>query len=381
MDPKVAAVGDRIRSRIPAGLTQATLADRVDMTPDALSRAMNGRRGFSTIELTDIAHILDVEVHWLITGEPDPHRVSVVARHAWDAESRRRVNPGKFSDDAIVKRVEALYLDAFPEGLPPSRATFTSARQVRDQLGEGFVRRFGELAESELGIDVVRVSGLSTDYSIQIGDRLVIVLSGGTHWYKSNWSLAHELGHIANGHHGESTCSVDEQEGAANAFAADLLLPAEQIRAVDWAAESEGGVAEFLWKSGVSRQALKVRLDNLRLGVSSDVSRALNRSTPQLVGRWLFETGRRTELADRQQDSARRRFPLDLLGALTERVETGQADPEGLAWALDVPVDDIDFPEPESDEVLAARYSARHSKPPSEVVARLIESTSETADG
>jgi hypothetical protein len=67
----------------------------------------------------------------------------------------------------------------------------------------------------------------------------------------------------------------------------------------------------------------------------------------------------------REAESTGRRFPLRLLSDLAGRIEAGQADPAALAWMLDVPIDDIDFPEPDEDlaaeqdeQVLAGAPSA-----------------------
>ena len=81
MDRELLAVGERIRASMPNGMRQRELAARVGMTPDALSRALNGQRGFSILELTRISDDLQTGLSWLITGRPDPHKVTFAARH------------------------------------------------------------------------------------------------------------------------------------------------------------------------------------------------------------------------------------------------------------------------------------------------------------
>lgn len=107
-------LGQRVRSRMPAGMSQNRLAERVGMTPDALSRALNGRRGLSLTEVTSIAEVLGADTHWLITGADDPFAVSVAARHSWDARSRVRVNNGRADDQVVLDQVVALYRAAYP---------------------------------------------------------------------------------------------------------------------------------------------------------------------------------------------------------------------------------------------------------------------------
>ena len=71
------------------------------------------------------------------------------------------------------------------------------------------------------------------------------------------------------------------------------------------------------------------------------------------------------QLIVREQQSATRAFPTGLVDALQKRVEAGAVSPEQLAWVLDVPVDEIRFPEPDEDieaddyeHMFAARPSA-----------------------
>jgi len=353
MDERTLAVGQRIRSRLPAGWTQASLAMAAEMTPDAMSRALNGQRGFSMLELTTIAHALDTDLHWLITGEPDPHRLSVAARHNWDPVTRTRSNPGREFDDVVIAKVRATYHAAYPDGAPASIVLSDRPSAVREQLGQGFVRRFAEVAEEQLGVDVVRVADLTTDYSMSIGSRSVILLATNPWWFRSNWSLAHEIGHLALGHHDDDASSDTAKEGAADTFAAELLLPESLLQQHDWSNIELPEVADFLWTQGVSAMALRTRLTFLRIAVNDEVDVTLQEmTTPRLLS--TYGDGLRAKIADRKQQANARRVPANLLAALTDQVEDGNADPQLLAWALDSAVDEIDFPEP--DEGKAAEH-------------------------
>lgn len=357
MDQQLIDAGMRIRSRMPVDMSQSDLAEKADMKPDALSRALNGHRGFSMLELTRIGHILDTEVHWLITGEPDPHRVDIAARHRWNRTERAHHNPGEIADASTIEQIYQLYRDAYPGEVPPSAPVPESSVEARSQLGTGFVRDFARVVEERWGVDVVRVPGLSTDYSLRVGDRSVIVLTASPTWYRSNFSLAHELGHLALGHHG-ATCSQGPSEAAANQYAAELLLPESDVREQRWPEATMTDVADFIWSNGVSSQALKLRLTSLDVARSSLIDEALAMSTPTLL-RKAIQAGSpftHATTADRDQQSASRRFPLDLLGSLTERVASGVVSPIGLAWALDVSADDLDFPETDEGES-ADRYA------------------------
>lgn len=361
MDEEMRRIGDRIRQAMPHGMSQRHLAGLVSMAPDALSRALNGQRGLTLVELRTVARVLGADVHWLLTGDRDPHRIEIAARHDWDKVDRRRVNPGREADQQVIDQVADAYRSAFPNGIPASVELPGSPEQVRALLGEEFVRDLAELAEARLGVDVVRVPALSTDYSITLGGRNIILLTTTPNWFRSNWSLAHELGHLALGHHDSGGQAVDNEKPADN-FAAELLMPTKAIRALNWTTMAEADLAPFLWVAGVSTQALQNRLANLGITPSAVVATLLGRSTLHVLRdhhRRLLSTGNRSydldPITTREQQSTSRRFPVTLLAALQERVESGHAHPGLLAWALNVPIDDIEFPESDEDEA-ATRY-------------------------
>ncbi|WP_216843631.1 ImmA/IrrE family metallo-endopeptidase [Phytoactinopolyspora alkaliphila] len=362
------SVGERIRSRMTPGLSQRQLAAQVGMTPDAMSRALSGQRGFASIELAKIADVIGEDVYWLITGQRDPLRVDVAARHAWDPMRSQRVNPGRENDEEIIRNVIRAYHQAHPDGPPSSVELPKRPEDVRRMLGDGFVRPFAAAVERRLGVDVVRVPNLSTDYSMRIGDRGVILLASTPHWFRSNWSLAHEIGHLALGHHANSVHAM-QNERPADTFAASLLLPTPLVHSVDWNGIDGSGLAGFLWNTGVSTEVLRHRLSSLRIGVHDKVHSWLREPTQRLLRAHVDVLSDDDKwgdpLVDRERDSSARMFPLGVLAALRDRVEAGNAAPDLLAWVLDVPVDEIDFPEPDEDaeaeaydRVLSDRLSA-----------------------
>lgn len=365
MDEQLKAIGDRIRSALPAGMSQGELARRVGMPADAMSRAMNAKRGFSAAELTEIGGVLGLSLHWLVTGQPDPFALRVAARHAFDRVTRERFNRGARDDEPIVKLVARVYGEAFPDGIPASPSLSRDPAAVRDLLGDGFVRDFSKRIEISLGVDVVRVPRLSTDYSLTIGPRNVIVLATDQWWFRSNWSLAHELGHLVLSHHLDDAAAREEQEkeqeDAADAFAADLLLPRDVVLKMASEATSVEGLARFVWETGVSTPALRNRLAYLHQDVSPDIQEALELSTPKLLRAGAQAIGDgfagASAISERKQEAAVRRWPADLVAALTDQVEAGNADPQLLADVLDIDVDEMDFPDPPSEEEAAAHYA------------------------
>ncbi|MFD6389859.1 helix-turn-helix domain-containing protein [Nocardia sp. NPDC060259] len=368
MDKELLAAGERIRSRMPSEMSQRTLADLAGMKPDALSRALNGQRGFSSVELARIADVLGVELYWLVTGERDPQRVRIAARHSWDVDRGVRANPGRARDEALLEQVAATYNAAFPAGPPPSRQLPESPADLRAELGEDFVESFGEVVETRLGVDVIRLPRITTSYSLTIGTRGIVMLATTSNWFWSNWSLAHELAHLALGHHGGSAEPGERDERPADDYAAQLLLPERLVEQEDWHEMDESGLARFLWRTGVSTKALKKRLAVLRIQPSTEVASALKQSTPTLIRAHATGDrmiGDRTYVTLRQQASSARELPSLLVEALQRRVEQGAISPEYLAWALDVPVDEIDFPELEDADESTAFYQQALERRPS----------------
>lgn len=364
-------IGDRVRDSIPAHVSQRRLAPEVGMTHDALSRALNGQRHFSAIELAALAERLNVDTHWLITGQQDPFKVRLAARHLWNQGSQEQQN----SDDQIIARVVDAYRTAYADaGAVPSRvnalpldpATLRSLlidtdsprdREI-DRTGKTIdanVRHLADQVQDVLAIDVVRDPGLQTDYSFRIGDHAVVLLKSTIAWFRANWSIAHELGHLALDHHvGDRTST--SHEAPANEFAAEFLVPAHQIRQIDWTHMSRHEFALWLWDAGVSTHVMRTRFRQLDIAVSDAVRDALRLTTPQLMRAHVDEIRSHTPshgdpIWERENATTGRQFPAHVVAALTERVEAGSADPHILAWVREVPVDDLDWPEPDTDPV------------------------------
>lgn len=78
-------IAQRVAGSITAAtLTQAQVAAQIGLTDEELSESLHDRRAFSTVEIVQLAEVLKVDAHWLITGRPDPYRLIVTARHDVD---------------------------------------------------------------------------------------------------------------------------------------------------------------------------------------------------------------------------------------------------------------------------------------------------------
>lgn len=108
------AIGERVRQRLRATrTTQAELARTSELSDSQLSKSLSGLRQFSAPELARIAHALDVSLHWLVTGEPDPMEVRIAARHDFDGFSHTYSARNAESDQEILKDIALLYRQAY----------------------------------------------------------------------------------------------------------------------------------------------------------------------------------------------------------------------------------------------------------------------------
>ncbi|MFG2446469.1 hypothetical protein ACGFQG_26700 [Nocardia fluminea] len=53
----------------------------------------------------------------------------------------------------------------------------------RTALGDDFVRQFSAVVEAWLGADVIRLPMPSTDYSLTIGSRAIVMLATTPNWF------------------------------------------------------------------------------------------------------------------------------------------------------------------------------------------------------
>lgn len=343
------AVGDRIRARMREafgdGFTQNDLADAVRMTPDALSRALNGQRQFATLELVRVANYLQTSLHWLATGEVDPAATRVAARHTFDIASRRHESIDWSAERTAIETVATAYTQAF-RSVPSQHsseipATAAAARKLLLDFDRDFVRRFAEAVESVFGVEVVRVQEATRPYSIEVVGRRVIVVPPHVNWFYQNSSIAHELGHFASGNLEpieEAPVASNEAERASNAFAAELLLPKAELTSLDWSTMSLSDFADRLWYWGVSTDFVKRRLANLGIVPREDLREVMNMSTQKALRRHLVldESSMWVdEITDRMDRANTRRFPKGLIRAHMEAVAEGRLRPTYLAWMLE----------------------------------------------
>jgi Zn-dependent peptidase ImmA (M78 family) len=316
------------------------------MTEDAFSRALRDQRKFSAGELAGIADLLGADLHWLITGEADPWEMAVSARHQFVRETGARVLEDEDNDRRILDDIALAYRQGHGPAIAEPRPLPSTAAEVRGVLGDDFVRPFVDRLEERLGVDVIRLSDVSTAWCFSLGGHIGIVIPTNGNWFRENWDLAHELAHLCLGHSHPEDGRAGPPEAAANAFAAELLMPAERVKAVHWEEMTSGRLAMLIWDWGVSTTALANRLQSLSIRPPAVVDEWAGQPTQRLLRRHGQRPGH--EITRRMDDAATRRFPLGLQESHLERIESGEIGKATLAWMLAVDEAMLDVSEPEA---------------------------------
>jgi Zn-dependent peptidase ImmA (M78 family) len=213
-----------------------------------------------------------------------------------------------------------------------------------------------------LDVDVISIDLKGHGYLLTIGDHAVIVVPRIAEWFRQNFAVAHELGHLAKATSCDGIDLTDTNgETEANRFAASLLMPKEELRALDWNSITLPLLAERIWYWGVSTKSLAIRLEALNICPSAEIVSALKQSTFAFLRKYLDTPDVSYSIASRQERAARRRFPLELVSLLEQEVTDGRAPIESLAFALGVDAQELDVPapnllEPEDDEWLLEEF-------------------------
>ena len=282
-------LGARIgRARERAGLSQAELGARVELTQSAVSRIESGERGVDSLELAAIAEALDVSVLDLLESEPVAEELRVAARLDEATEPAT-------VDRALNRVLDVVRLDRLLDELgepergqqertelePPRNGAAVQqgqrmAERVRKlwSLGDDpLPSNLFSLIEDQSGLGIAleplqeRIAGLCA----RVGDLAIALIDSSAVVGRQRFTTAHELCHLLLGD-GEQVL-VDERltgrslvEMRANAFAAHFLMPAKAVRRYLREREVDEEVAvELQYTFGVSLDALLWHLFNLDL--------------------------------------------------------------------------------------------------------------------
>ncbi|CCH33170.1 XRE family transcriptional regulator [Actinosynnema sp. NPDC047251] len=291
-----------------AGLRKSDLAGRVDKSPTAVAAWESGAKRPTAATVAQLALSLAVEPGFFAVRADDvaaasstPHfrslrSTSQLARDQAFAFGQVAVDVAAGLERHVEfpePDVPCLPVTADDPGDGPERA----ARLVRERwgIGPGPAGHLVRLLENR-GVLVVfsPPQAASVDaYSFDSRRRPVVVLNPVKRdYYRQRFDVAHELGHLVM--HGDAEPGGRGVEDQAHRFAAELLMPAEQVR--DLLPASMGGavwptLARLKEQWGVSLQALLYRARWLgRLGdvsyrnaMATISARGWRRSEPGLV--------------------------------------------------------------------------------------------------
>ena len=227
-------------ARIAAGLTQAQLADRAEVTQAALSRYENGLREPDPATLDRLASAVGVNTRLLNNMSQVVGSIATEVHMRRRATARVRVWSRLEAGINVLRAQIGLLLSAIdyhppntlpildPIEYPPHEA----ARLVRAQwrMPQGPVRNLTAWMESagcwiiERDFGSPRVDGLSQ----WVDDHPIIMINSRVPTDRKRMTLAHELGHIVM--HSEPVHLSAQSEEESMRFAAEFLMPAHLIR-------------------------------------------------------------------------------------------------------------------------------------------------------
>lgn len=232
-------LGARIaEAREEAGLTQATLAEELDIDRTSVVRLEAGARKVSAGELAVIADVLKRPIEWFVLESPlavlsrrrDPSRAHATSL-ALDVAIDRAARDVQF----LLDRGILTWLPAGePEAVPTSHEEAEAlASRVRQRLGRADdpLLDLGTSAE-HLGVVVFSLDlgsaddGACVELTNPDGGRFgVVVINGNQDPGRRRWTLAHEIGHFIVGDAYAGDHPGGEIERYLDSFVAYLLMP------------------------------------------------------------------------------------------------------------------------------------------------------------
>jgi Zn-dependent peptidase ImmA (M78 family)/DNA-binding XRE family transcriptional regulator len=345
-------LGARIaRARERLGLSQAELAERVELSQSAISRIETGGRGVDSLELAAIADALDASVLDLLEAEPLAEELRVAAR-------LEDVSEPALADRAVNRVMDVVRLERLLDELGEPQSPPVDAPRLQVQSGRPATEQGRRLAERvrtlwELGDDplppnlfslVEDRTGLAVALEplqeaiaglcARLDDFSLALIDSSATFGRQRFTVAHELCHFLVGD--GDRLIVDERllgrrsvvEMRANSFAAHFLMPAKALRRYLHGREVDEEVAiELQYTFGVSLDALLWHLLNLDL-ISDYRRQQIQEIGPKALA---FRYGYDSEWTRFEQQRGLRRPPRPLHLRALEAYSKGRIGIEPLA--------------------------------------------------
>jgi len=264
-----------------AGLRKTELASAIGKSPAAVTAWESGKKRPSVETVGQLSMGLGVAPEFFTAGGSDVAALSTPHFRSLRSTTQiARDQAAAYGKIALEKHVEfpavdmpsvPVFLDEESEA-PPEGA----ARALRDawELGDGPVGHLVRILETHGVLVVFSPPQASTvdAYSFESKVRPVVILNPiKRDYYRQRFDVAHELGHLVM--HADSEPGGRVIEDQANRFAAELLMPRNQLRPLlpaSMGKDAWGRLARLKEEWGVSLQALLYRAR--QLGCLSDVS-------------------------------------------------------------------------------------------------------------
>jgi transcriptional regulator with XRE-family HTH domain len=256
------------QARLLADKTKTVLAKDVGLSSAAIGQFESGTTRPRPEHLPKLADKLNVPIRFFAAGRPYA-RVDAGVAHFRRLRSTRVGERAKALAyvEQVWELVHALELHIeFPFlDLPelPNTASANPAAAARE------VRRYWEIAPGPLP-HLVRTLEIHDAFSTSRLPRPIVVLTPdrADDVYRHRFTAAHELGHILMHH--EMASGEIQTEREANAFAAELLAPADEIAAALGSRPRIKELTDIGHRWGISVKSLVKR--SSELGLMSDVT-------------------------------------------------------------------------------------------------------------
>ena len=385
------AIGAQIRGlREAVGCERSALAEALGVDPAEMAEMERGRRDVRAEDVAAAAEFLGVSQLAILQPGSLLGRLAVAARTNGHGEPDRGA---VMRLTALAELNHVLTQGGHPPPLAPSRAAEAPEgkpgqswlSRARD-LAEWAVGQFGsdwrqghplpdlaEAIEDSMGVDVMVESlggaGAPLGVSITDADFPFIMVNADQPTPRALFSLAHELGHVLS--RDGYALRIDnhfrapnDSERAANAFAASLLMPEDDVRrTVAQHGRTAESLARMLIDFGVSYESLIYRLHNLRLINANGRDRLKAVGWAGLINA-VDDAGISKALLSARGTRPARRPPILLARRCLRGALDGTVSAAPLARLLNADIDEIidkiDSIGPES----AAAINENYSSPP-----------------
>ena len=348
---------DRVRQVIAQlGMSQREFATAIGLDAPKLSKALNGTRRFTSLDVAKIAEIGSVTVEWLLTGvEPV---LFTAARRAVGTTSEAAV-------DAAARLIELRETaDRLGHPRPPVALPLPGLTFGDRQFGEGLaaaavqVVRDTGMTPRDLNLAAVIEKSFNIDVAVvDLGDGFdglsartegarMVLASPISHLARQRFTLAHELGHLLAGDNQGVHLDQDifagkgraePSEVRANAFAAAFLMPRDLLVERVRPGFDEAAFATLAMDLAVSPESLAYRLGGLNLIDKLAVERYRRLS----VEKAATACGRSAELADWMRRAVETRVPQLLAADLFAAYTAGDTTLRPYAALLGRPTSEI----------------------------------------